>query len=304
MAPITVSVPSETLAENLADTGADIVVWKMDGPAPRDEIDIVVPPYMSAGEGLPLLADVRTRLVQGQSIGYEGTEEKLPEGIVFANAATVHEASTAELALALTLGAQREFVRFVQAQTRGDWSPVRADSLADRRVLVLGYGGVGKAIAARLAPFEVEVVPVASRSRDEDGIHVHGVDELPELLPTAEIVITSLPGGETTRHIIDDAFLEALPDGALIVNVGRGSLVDTDALVDHIRRGRIRAALDVTEPEPLPADHPLWTLDGVLISPHVGGATSAMFPRIERLIRRQIEHLQRGEEPENVVIRT
>ncbi|MCK6079670.1 2-hydroxyacid dehydrogenase [Microbacterium sp. EYE_5] len=304
MASISVSVPSEKLAENLADTGAEVVVWKMDGPPPRQVIDIVVPPYMSAGEGLPLLADVRTRLVQGQSIGYEGTEEKLPAGVVFANASTVHETSTAELALALTLAAQREFVRFVRAQTEGEWSPVRADSLADRRVLVLGYGGVGKAIAARLAPFEVEIIPVASTARDEDGVHVHAVGELEDLLPTAEIVITSLPGGESTRHIIDDAFLASLPDGALVVNVGRGSLVDTDALVDHVRRGRIRAALDVTEPEPLPADHPLWTLDGVLIAPHVGGATSAMFPRVERLIRRQIEHLQRGEEPENVVIRT
>lgn len=304
MASITVSVPSESLAEKLADTGAEVLVWKMDGPAPRETIDLVVPPYMAGNAGLPLLEGVRTQLVQGQSIGYEGVEQKLPAGVVFANAATVHETSTAELALALALAAQREFVRFVQAQATGTWSPVVASSLADRRVLVLGYGGVGKAVAARLAPFEVEVIPVATRARDEDGVHVHGVDELPDLLPTAEIVIATLPGGDATRHIVDDEFLAALPDGALIVNVGRGSLVDTDALVDHVSRGRIRAALDVTEPEPLPADHPLWTLDGVLIAPHVGGATNAMAPRSEALIRRQISHLQRGETPENIVLRT
>ncbi|HCJ48158.1 MAG TPA: hydroxyacid dehydrogenase [Microbacterium sp.] len=304
MASLTVSVPSESLAAKLADTGAEVLVWKMDGPAPRETIDLVVPPYMAGNAGLPLLEGVRTQLVQGQSIGYEGVEQKLPAGVVFANAATVHETSTAELALALALAAQREFVRFVQAQATGTWSPIVASSLADRRVLVLGYGGVGKAVAARLAPFEVEVIPVATRARDEDGVHVHGVDELPDLLPTAEIVIATLPGGDATRHIVDDEFLAALPDGALIVNVGRGSLIDTDALVDHISRGRIRAALDVTEPEPLPADHPLWTLDGVLIAPHVGGATNAMAPRSEALIRRQIGHLQRGETPENIVLRT
>ncbi|MFS0866105.1 2-hydroxyacid dehydrogenase [Microbacterium sp. 179-B 1A2 NHS] len=305
MASISVSVPSEQLAENLADVeGADVFVWKMDGAPPRTDIDLVVPPYMTDGDPLAALAGVRTRLVQSQSIGYEGVADRLPDGVVYANAATVHEASTAELALALTLGAQREFVRFVQAQETGSWSPVRAASLADRRVLVLGYGGVGKAVAARLAPFEVEVVAVASHARTEAGVQVHGVDDLPDLLPSAEIVVLTLPGGDQTKHIVDDAFLAALPDGALLVNVGRGSLVDTDALVDHVRRGRIRAALDVTEPEPLPADHPLWTLEGVLISPHVGGATTAMFPRVEQLIRRQIAHLQQGEEPENIVIRT
>ena len=131
---------------------------------------------------------------------------------------------------------------------------------------------------------------------------VHGVDELPVLLPQTEIVILTLPGGDETRHIVDDGFLAALPDGALVVNVGRGPLIDTDALVEHVRRGRIRAALDVTDPEPLPAGHPLWGLPGVLISPHVGGASSAMRPRIARLVRTQIERMRAGEPPLNVVI--
>lgn len=131
---------------------------------------------------------------------------------------------------------------------------------------------------------------------------VHGVDELPSLLPDADIVVVTLPGGDATRRIVDDAFLAALPDGALVVNVGRGSLVDTEALVDHVGRGRIRAALDVTDPEPLPADHPLWSLPGVLIAPHVGGASSAMRPRIARLVRAQIDRLVAGEEPLNVVL--
>lgn len=301
-----VSVPRSDLARDLdpLPEGVEVIVWPMDAAAPRGQIDLVVPPYMSLETALPLLEGVQTRLVQGQSIGYEGIAEKLPAGITFANAATVHETSTAELAVALTLAVQRHLDAFAVAGTSGTWGPVFAQSLADRRVLLLGYGGVGKAVATRLAPFEVEIVPVASHAREEDGIHVHGIDELAELLPTVDIVILSLPGGDATRHIIGEAELSALPDGALIVNVGRGPLIDTDALVRHTQAGRIRAGLDVTDPEPLPQDHPLWNTPGVLISPHVGGASSAMHPRIAALVRRQIGHLLAGEEPENVVIRT
>jgi len=303
---LVVSVPDEQLARDLPplSDGIDVVVWPMDGPPPRERIDIVVPPYMSSFDVRAQLEQVQTRLVQGQSIGYEGVADRLPPGIVFANAASVHETSTAELALALTLAAQRHLPDFVRAQAERRWAPVTAESLADRRVLLIGYGGVGKAIAARLAPFEVELTAVARTGREEDGIAVHGIDELPALLPDAEIVVLALPGGEETHHLIDDAALSALPDGALVVNVGRGSLIDPDALVVHARRGRIRAALDVTEPEPLPADHPLWSLPGVLIAPHVGGASSAMRPRIARLVRTQAERMLRGEPPLNVVIET
>jgi len=302
--PIVVSVPSEQFADELRPQRDDVelIVWPMDGPAPRERIDIVVPPYMSADVVLPRLNGVRTGLVQGQSIGYEGVEKHLPPGHTFANAASVHETSTAELALALALAAQRRLPEFVRAQEEQKWDPSFATSLADRRVLLLGYGGVGKAVAARLAPFEVQLTVVASRARVEDGVTVHGVDELPDLLPTAEILILTLPGTDATRHIIDDAALSALPDDALVVNVGRGPLVDTDALVDHVRRGRIRAALDVTDPEPLPAGHPLWALQGALVVPHVGGASTAMRPRIARLVRDQIDRMRAGEPPRNVVI--
>ncbi|SIT84979.1 2-hydroxyacid dehydrogenase [Microbacterium sp. RU33B] len=298
------SVPAQTLADDLADLTdrIEIVEWRMDSPAPRARIDIVVPPYMNAGKIFPLLDGLETGLVQGQSIGYEGISDALPAGHRFANASSVHETSTAELAVALTLAVQRHLPGFVRAQDEGEWTSVFAESLADRRVLLVGYGGIGKAVAARLAPFEVTLRAVASRARVEDGMPVHAVSELPELLPETDIVILSLPGGEETRHIVDDAFLSALPDGALIVNVGRGPLIDTDALVRHAEAGRIRAGLDVTDPEPLPSDHPLWSAPGILISPHVGGASTAMRPRIAALVRRQVERMLAGEEPVNVVV--
>ncbi|WP_235565529.1 2-hydroxyacid dehydrogenase [Microbacterium sp. Root166] len=301
---LVVSVPTERLAADLGrlPDGVELVVWSMEGPAPRDRLDLVVPPYMKMATVLEQLEGVAVRLVQSQSIGYEGVEELLPDGVMFANAASVHETSTAELAVGLMIAAQRRIDKFAIDTASGIWDPVFATSLADRRVLLLGYGGVGKAIAARLAPFEVHLTVVAHRARTEDGVPVHGVDELPGLLGDAEIVVLTLPGGEQTRGIVDDAFLGALPDGALVVNVGRGSLVDTDALVEHVRRGRLRAALDVVDPEPLPPGHPLWSLHGVLVAPHVGGASTAMTPRITRLVRAQIERMAAGEPPANVVL--
>ncbi|NII69592.1 phosphoglycerate dehydrogenase-like enzyme [Microbacterium ulmi] len=297
-------MPTRQLADDLSDLPGDVevTVWDMTVPAPRKRIDIVVPPYSSKSEVLAQLEGVDAGLIQSQSIGYEGVADLLPDGHVFANASSVHETSTAELAVALTLASQRHLPEFVHSQDRGAWEPVLSESLADRRVLLLGYGGVGKAIAARLRPFEVSLAAVASRAREEEGMPVHALDELPALLPETDIVVASLPGGDATWHIVDDAFLAALPDGALVVNVGRGGLIDTDALVRHASAGRIRAALDVTDPEPLPAHHPLWSVPGVLIVPHVGGASSAMRPRIATLVRTQVERMLAGEEPLNVVL--
>ncbi|WP_240606842.1 2-hydroxyacid dehydrogenase [Microbacterium sp. Gd 4-13] len=301
---IVVSVPTDRLAADLQPLpeGVDLVVWPMDGPAPRDRFDMVVPPYMTRTDVIERVRGVQIGLLQSQSIGYEGMEKLLPPGLPFANASTVHEASTAELAVALTLAAQRRIPEFVRAQDQHSWRGRFSESLADRRVTLLGFGGVGKAIAARLAGFEVELTAVASRAREEDGIVVRAIDDLHEVLAETEIVIASLPGGDATHHVLDAAALAALPDGALVVNVGRGPLIDTDALVAEVGSGRLRAALDVTDPEPLPEDHPLWSLPGALVVPHVGGASSAMGPRIARLVRRQIDRLVAGEPPLNVVI--
>ncbi len=302
--PLLVSVPTAQLRDDLGDLpdGVEVVVWDMKDPAPRERFDMVVPPYMSMDGVLERLREVEVGLVQGQSIGYDNVEGRLPEGVVFANASSVHETATSELALALTLAAQRHLPAFVRAQDRGEWTGGTAPGLADARVTLLGFGGVGRAIAARLQPFEVSLRAVASHGRLQDGVEVFPIGKLGDVLADTDILIASLPGGDSTRHVLDDAALSALPDGALVVNVGRGPLIDTDALVDHVRRGRLRAALDVTDPEPLPEDHPLWSLDGVLISPHIGGVTDAMRPRIVRLVREQIDRLQRGEDPLNVVL--
>ena len=306
---IVVTVPTDRLAQNLGELPGDVElhVWDLRTPPPAAHLDIVVPPYMGTARVLGALAGVDVRLVQGQSIGFEEIPAALPPGIPFANAASVHETSTAELALALTLAAQRQLPRFVRAQDRGVWDPVFAESLADRRVLLIGFGGVGTAIARRLVPFEAQVTAVARTARTEavDGIGrvaVHGMDELPALLPEAEIVMLSLPGGDGTRHLFGAGLIARMADGALLVNVGRGSVLDTGALLPELQSGRLRAALDVFEEEPVPAGHPLWSAPNLLIAPHVGGATTAMNPRIARLVRAQIGRMRAGEPPLNLVI--
>ncbi|KQM82217.1 2-hydroxyacid dehydrogenase [Agromyces sp. Leaf222] len=301
-----VSLPGATLRDAVGPLpeGVDVVLWDLTGPAPADRIDLVVPPYMGASAKLGALSGVTTRLVQSQSIGYDDIAEALPPGHVYANAASVHETSTAELTLALVLAAQRGIPDFVRAAGEGRWAPARHASLADRRVLLVGYGGVGKAIEERLLPFEVEVTRVASRARDDERGRIHGIDELPSLLPDAEIVIVGVPLADDTTALVDDAFLSALPDGALVVNIARGRVADTDAILDHASRGRLRFALDVTEPEPLPDGHPLFALPNVLVSPHVGGASTAMMPRMARLVRDQVERMLRADEPRNVVLRS
>jgi phosphoglycerate dehydrogenase-like enzyme len=307
--PLIVSLPDDHLVSELerilpplTDEHVRFVEWALDGPAPAQHLDIVVPPYQGRAD-LSRLAGVSIRLVQSQSIGYDGIRDAQPTGLVYANATTVHETATAELALALLLASQRGLDDFVRQAEIGAWNGARRPSLADRTVLILGYGGVGKAVERRLEGFEVaRVIRVASRARTDAAGPAHGIDELSTLLPDAEAVVLATPLSDTTRGLVGAPELALLPDDAVVVNVARGPVLDTNAVLAEA--GRLRFALDVTDPEPLPADHPLWTAPGVIISPHVGGAASAMEPRMARLLRRQIDHLLAGEEPENVIFRT
>jgi len=285
--------------------GVEIVPWDLAGEPPRrDEVSFVVPPYLGSPrwERLGLLPGLR--VVQLLTAGYETALAALPAGVQLANASGVHDASTAELAVTLTLSSLRGIPNFVVAQGRSQWLPSEYwPSLADKKVLILGYGGIGAAIARRLSGFEATLTAVASRARagDELVASVHGVDELPSLLPEQDVVIVIVPLSEATNGLVDRDFLAAMRDGSLLVNVSRGKVVDTQALLEATATGRIKAALDVTDPEPLPADNPLWQTPGVLISPHVGGASSAFLPRAVALLRDQIGAFAGGRPLRNVV---
>ncbi|KGJ71958.1 hydroxyacid dehydrogenase [Cryobacterium roopkundense] len=301
-----VSLPEPDLRAALGELpdGVEIIDWAMEGPAPVPEIDLVVTPYMGAANRVAHLAGVRTRLVQSQSIGYDGIDNLLPAGHVFANAATVHETSTAELTLALILASQRGIDDFVRAAGRGEWAPAHHASLADRTVLLVGFGGVGAAIESRLLAFEATVIRVARTARSDERGEIYAMESLAELLPQADIVVIGVPLTTGTTGMVDDTFLSSMRDGALLVNIARGPVADTDALLAHASSGRLRLALDVTDPEPLPHGHPLFALPNVIISPHVGGASSAMRPRMARLVREQIERMLRGDAAVNVVLRS
>jgi phosphoglycerate dehydrogenase-like enzyme len=303
---LVISVPDALVRATLGELPSDVEVveWDMSAPAPRSHFDIVVPSYLQSWANLANLDGLDVGLVQCLTLGYDGVAEFLPTNMVFANAASVHETSTAEMTMALILASQRHIPDFVRAAAAGTWSPSWNPSLADRTVLLVGYGGVGRAIEARLMPFETTILRLARHERSDERGRIYGLDALHELLPGCDVVVVAVPLDEDTHHFVDAAFLSSMPDGSLLVNVSRGAVADTDALLAEARSGRIRLALDVTDPEPLPDGHPLFALANVLISPHVAGMSSAALPRITRLLHEQMERMRHGEEPLNVVLRT
>lgn len=193
----------------------------------------------------------------------------------------------------------------MRAQGRGEWLGGFRPALADRNVLIVGYGSIGSAIEDRLVPFEVaRVARVARSARTTVRGPVHPLSDLPALLPEADVVVLVTPLNESTRGLAGADFLARMKDGALLVNVSRGPVVDTKALLAEVETGRITAALDVTDPEPLPREHPLWRAPGVLISPHVGGPTSAFLPRAKRLLVDQLTRFMNREPLRNVILTT
>lgn len=283
--------------------------WDGEEEFPADPADccFYVVPYMK-GQAVavrPLPEMPRLRVVQTLTAGIDHVADAvgdLPPGTLLCNARGVHDASTAELALTLTLAALRRIPDFVRAQDAEEWSPGVYDALADKSVLIVGYGAIGSAVEERLLPFEVDrVTRVARSARQAPRGPVHAMADLPVLLPDADVVVLCTPLTEETRGLAGADFLSRMRDGALLVNVARGGVVDTDSLLTEVGSGRLRAALDVTDPEPLPAGHPLWHAPGVLITPHVGGPTTAFLPRAKRLLRSQLTRWARGEPLEHTV---
>ena len=280
--------------------GLEVVVWRSGLPWPRRaaEVTFYVPEYMGPPEALTALRDLPAlRVVQTLTAGYDDVLAHCPPGLVVCNAAGVHDASTAELVVGLILASLRGFADFAEGQRQGEWRHAAHPALADKRVMIVGAGSVGRAVADRLAPFEVELTMVGRTAR----AGVEGVDRLPDLLGVADVVVLTVPLTAETHRMFDAAALARLRDGALLVNASRGSVVDTDALLTELNRGRVSAALDVTDPEPLPPGHPLWSAPRVVITPHVGGNTSAFLPRAWALLHDQLARYAAGSPLRNVV---
>ncbi len=267
-------------------------------PASVEQVEFYVPPYaLSSSVARILPRATRLRVVQTLTAGVDNVRDAIPAGVTLCSGRGIHDTSTAELALTLVLSSLRGVPGFVRAQDRGEWSAGWRPALADKRVLLVGYGAIGAAIEARLLPFEAEVARVARSARPG----VHAIEELPALLPDADVVILVVPLTDATRGLVDARLLGLMKDGALLVNVARGGVVVQPDLVAELETGRLHAAIDVMDPEPLPADSPLWTTPNLLISPHVGGMSSAMWPRAHRLVRDQLHRFAAGEPLANVL---
>ncbi|WP_144762360.1 2-hydroxyacid dehydrogenase [Curtobacterium sp. 9128] len=303
-----VTLPFAELVDRFGSVpdGVELDVWDVEAPYPHpDQVAITFLPFYFQGRhrwqyvhDLPNL-----ELLQLPSAGYEHAVPHVPGHALLANGRGIHDDETAELAVGLALTSLRELGQFQFDRADGVWDARQTRSLADRRVTVVGYGAIGSAIATRFEAFNTEVTVVARTAREQDGRQVHAFGDLPSIARTTEVLVLIAPLTDETEGLVDADLLAALPDGALVVNVARGKVVDTDALVAELTSGRLSAALDVTDPEPLPEGHPLWTTPNTVLTPHVGGNTDLSVPRSITLMRRQVAALAEGRPFENVIER-
>lgn len=280
--------------------GVELITWDggADQPVDLARTEFWVPKVEDEGD-LPTMfaAMPELKVMQLTSAGVENLAGRIPERITLCNARGVHGSSVAELVLLLILASQRRLPHFIEAQRQGRWDLVQGDDLADKRVVIIGAGDLGRQTARRLASFDAVPVMVANSAREG----VQAIDELPALLPGADVVVLTLPLTPATTGLVDAEFLALMADGALLVNVARGQIVDTDALLAELRSGRLRAGLDVTEPEPLPDGHPLFAAPNVIITPHAAGHVRQAGPRAFALVNAQLRRYVAGEPLVNVV---
>lgn len=282
---------------------ASLSVCRTDGITPALEdlpkITFYVPRYMSGAAGLsPIPAMTSLKIIQSLNAGVDDVLQVLPAGVTLCNAAGVHDASTAELAVGLAIAARRGFKDFILSQENGQWIHGRNQALTDSKVAIIGSGNIGRKIAELLQGFNVEI-STFNRS-GHDGCQP--ISLLDQLLPDFDLVILIVPLSDQTRGMFNLARLQKMKKGATLVNVARGPVVDTGALLQVLEAGHISAALDVTDPEPLPPEHPLWRAPNCIITPHVGGDSEAFVPRGRALIEAQLARYAAGELLENMIV--
>jgi phosphoglycerate dehydrogenase-like enzyme len=277
----------------------DLHLIPQDGELPREVrgAEFLVPPYGSQ-DLLETLGDMpHLAVVQAASAGTDWLAPWVPDGVELCSGRGTRDTAVAEWVLAAILAMEKQLPDLALAQSEQAWRPTMLGELDGRHALIVGYGGIGQRLANMLRALGVTVDGVASTARDD----IHGVEELPQLLPSADIVVLLVPLTQQTRGLFDARMLSWMRSGALLVNAARGAILDTESLVEHLQSGRLRAALDVTDPEPLPRDHPLWGAPGVMITPHLAGDSPEAEERVYRLIGEQIRRYVNGEPLLNVV---
>jgi phosphoglycerate dehydrogenase-like enzyme len=281
-------------------SGIEADLWKggAELPPSTDEVEFAVFPFGKDPEVLRTVVTLpKLKTIQILSAGADHILPYIPDGITLCNARGAHTPATAEWTAGVIIASIRNFPRFAAGQLAGHWDPTVSDLIAGKRVLIVGYGSIGQAVERRLAGWEVTIDRVARHARDG----VHPIDELPQILPTADVVVILVPVTDETKGLVNAEFLKTMKDGALLVNAARGVIVDTDALLAELTAGRLKAALDVTDPEPLPDGHPLWSAPGLLLTPHVGGAVRASRERAYEVVAAQLARLAAGQPLLNVI---
>lgn len=282
---------------------SSLEVCKTDGVAPNPEdlekITFYVPSYMSGSGGLAAIPSMTSlKVIQSLNAGVDDVLQILPRGVTLCNAAGVHDASTAELAIGLAIAARRGFKDFILNQEQGLWIHGQNQSLTDSRVGIVGSGNIGRKIAQLLEGFNTEITLFNRTGHDG----CEAISNLYSLLPEFDVVILIVPLNDQTRKLMNLENLKRMKKGATLINLARGAVVDTTALLQVLEEGHINAALDVTDPEPLPKDHPLWGAPNCIITPHVGGDSEAFIPRGRALIESQLKLYGAGEPLENIIV--
>lgn len=255
-------------------------------------ITFYVPPYMSGREGLlPSQKMGKLKILQLLMAGYEDALEFTKPGIQLCNAKGVHDASTAELAVGLAIAARRGFQDFLRAQDREEWIHKRYSSLNDSNIAIIGFGSIGQTLAKYLEVYEVSITGY-SRS---GGNGAKKISEFDSDISDFDVIFLILPLNSDSYQYFNTSRLSKIKDGALLINVARGPIVDTDALVNELYSKRIFAGLDVTDPEPLPKGHALWSAPNCIIAPHVGGDSTAFESRGKKLVEQQLSNVANGQ---------
>ncbi len=316
-----VGYPSTLAAELFRDFPDDVELIPIsDHPDHIIEIDVWIPDFFPsrASRQWPHLRGVR--LVLSMIAGVEWLPALVGPEVTISNAHGAHNVPTAEWVLTAILAVLKQFPFYLEVQHAQQWKrrfeasahyaaitgdtrpvypPVMLEELTGKSVLLVGYGAIGKEIERMLTPFRVDLVRVARSARLEPKVHT--VSELDNLLPNAEIVILILPITPQTHGLFGKRQLRLMRQGALLVNAARGPIVDTDGLVAALQDGRLRAALDVTDPEPLPPGHPLWSCPNLLLTPHIAAASPQCTPNAVRVVAEELRRYLRGEPLRNVV---
>jgi phosphoglycerate dehydrogenase-like enzyme len=296
-----VLVPDEYGVSALSSVdGVRAVHYRPGEPLPPEaaEARVLIPRFLQGTNPREIYAQLpRLELVQLLSAGAEQFVGQIPDGVLLSTCRGAHGGSTAEWAIGALLAIYRDFPAFEAARLERRWDYHATETLQDKRVLVVGAGDLGEQFRRRLEPFDASATLVGRTARDG----VHGMDELPELLGRHDAVLVVVPLTDETTRMVDAEFLAAMPDGAILVNGARGPVVDTDALLAELTSGRLRAALDVTDPEPLPAEHPLWTAPGLFLTPHVAGSCTGTKRRSYAVAAAELARFAAGEQPANLV---